>query len=91
MLKQSLDAFVQGDVALAEKVLDSDDVMDDLTEQLVGQLIGMGEKDGKLFRVCFSTASIVKYMERIADHATNVAELTIFMVRGRDVRHGKPR
>jgi len=90
MLKQSLDAFVQGDIGLAEKVLQSDDTVDDLTEQFVNELIEIAEREPEQFRACFSTASIVKYLERISDHSTNVAELTIFMVKGRDVRHGKP-
>ena len=90
LLKQSLDAFVQGDVTMAEKVLQSDDMVDDLTAQFVIQLIEIAEKEPKNFKACFSTASIVKYLERISDHSTNIAELTIFMVKGRDVRHGKP-
>ncbi|MBF0106198.1 MAG: phosphate signaling complex protein PhoU [Deltaproteobacteria bacterium] len=90
MLKESLDAFVNGDVAMAEKVLQGDDMVDDLTEQFVEQLFGLVENESKNYRICFSTASIVKYLERIADHSTNIAELTIFMVKGRDIRHGKP-
>jgi phosphate transport system protein len=50
----------------------------------------MAGRDPKKIDVVFPSASIVRYLERIADHSTNIAELAIFMVKGRDIRHNKP-
>ena len=90
MLKDSLDAFVERDTAKAESVLRRDDDVDDLTEKYVVELLTRAEKEPGGIKVFFPTTSIVRYLERIADHSTNIAELAIFMVKGRDVRHGKP-
>ncbi len=90
MLKESLDAFVERDAAKAEDVLKSDDEVDDLTEKYVTELLDRSIKEPQNIRVFFAASSIVRYLERVADHSTNIAELAIFMVKGRDVRHGKP-
>ncbi|PIR16783.1 MAG: phosphate transport system regulatory protein PhoU [Deltaproteobacteria bacterium CG11_big_fil_rev_8_21_14_0_20_49_13] len=90
MLKESLDAFVEKDVIKAEEVLKSDDEVDDLTERYITELLNRSETEPKSIRILFPATSIVRYFERIADHSTNIAELAIFMVKGRDVRHGKP-
>jgi phosphate transport system protein len=90
MLKFSLDAFVNLDVAKAEEVLKNDDVVDDLTEKFVTELIEKSKTDAELLPTFFPTASIVRYLERIADHSTNIAELAIFTAKGRDVRHNMP-
>lgn len=90
MLKDSLDAFVEGNVQKAEKVLKADDEVDELTEKYVTELIDMAIKEPKNIKVIFPVSSLVRYFERISDHSTNIAELTIFMVKGRDIRHGKP-
>lgn len=90
MLKESLDAFVNGDAKKAEGVLVQDDIVDDMTEKYVTELLDRAEKEPKNVKVVFPVTSIVRYLERIADHSTNIAELAIYMVKGRDVRHGKP-
>jgi len=90
MLKDSLDAFVEMDAKKADSVLKSDDAVDDLTEKYVTELIGMATKSPASINVIFPVTSLVRYLERIADHSTNIAELAIYMVKGRDVRHGKP-
>lgn len=90
MLKDSLDAFVEMDAKKADGVLKSDDAVDDLTEKYVAELIGMATKSPASINVIFPVTSLVRYLERIADHSTNIAELAIYMVKGRDVRHGKP-
>lgn len=90
MLKDSLDAFVEGDVVKAESVLTRDDTVDDLTVKYVEDLLERSEKEPQNIKVLFPLTSIIRYLERISDHSTNIAELTIFMVKGRDVRHGKP-
>jgi phosphate transport system protein len=90
MLKDSLDAFIEEDVARAEGVLKSDDQVDDLTSRNIVELLDKSSIEPQRIRLYYSTASVVRYLERIADHSTNIAELTIFKVQGRDVRHGKP-
>lgn len=87
MLRESLNAFVDGDVDLALKVCRDDDVIDDLTAQLFGELLSFMMEDprtvGRGIRLLF----IAKYLERIADHATNIAEMVVFMVKGKSIRH----
>lgn len=90
MLKDSLDAFVERDSAKAESVLQRDDEVDDLTEKYVKELLERASKEPQKLNVFFPATSIVRYLERISDHSTNIAELAIFMIKGRDVRHGKP-
>jgi phosphate transport system protein len=90
MVRESLDAFVLQDAALARKVCADDDFVDDLTHQLFRELISfMIENQGTITRAIRLT-SIGKYIERIADHATNVAELVIYMVEGKIIRHTIP-
>lgn len=90
MLVDSIDAFVNQNVAKAEGVLKNDDIVDDLTKHYVTEIIDRSMKEPDGIKTFFPTASIVRYLERIADHSTNIAELAIFMVKGRDVRHSKP-
>ena len=90
MLKDGLDAFVEGDVVKAESVLTRDDTVDDLTAKYVEELLEKSEKEPQNIKVFFPLTSIIRYLERISDHSTNIAELTIFMVKGRDIRHGRP-
>lgn len=90
MLKDSLDAFVERDAVKAENVLKSDDEVDDLTEKYVTTLLDQASREPQNIKVLFPMTSIVRYLERIADHSTNIAELAIYMIKGRDVRHGKP-
>ncbi|MFA4875290.1 MAG: phosphate signaling complex protein PhoU [bacterium] len=90
MLKDSIDAFVNFNVAKAEGVLKNDDIVDDLTDCYVGELLDRAGKEPKNLNRLFPATSIVRYLERIADHSTNIAELAIFTAKGRDVRHSKP-
>ncbi|HYO94149.1 MAG TPA: phosphate signaling complex protein PhoU [Polyangiaceae bacterium] len=87
MLHDALDAFVAGDAVKAEQVMTRDDVVDAYYAQLFPELVArmMGDP-GVVFR-CTRLLSLGKYVERIADHATNIAEMVVFMVRGQDVRH----
>lgn len=91
MVRDSLNAFVQSDPALARKVCADDDFIDDLTHQLFRELLSfMIENPGTITRAIRLTF-IGKYLERIADHATNVSELVIYMVEGKNVRHTTPK
>jgi len=90
MVKEALDAFVSGDDALALKVCNDDQFVDDLNEQIQRELITfMMEKPETISRA-IKINYISKCIERIADHATNIAEMVIFMVKGKDIRHTIP-
>jgi len=87
MVKESLDAFVNQDADLARKVCADDDFVDDLTEQLFRELVSfMLENPSNITRAIRLTF-IGKYFERIGDHATNVAELVVYLVEGTIIRH----
>jgi phosphate transport system protein len=90
MLKDSIGAFVSGDEAKAREILGKDDIVDELTEKNVNDLIERSIREPQNIRRIFPAASIVRYLERVADHSTNVAELAIFTAVGRDVRHNLP-
>lgn len=87
MLRDALDAFVRKDVALAQAVLDRDDVLDGLKTQVFRELLThMIEHPAKI-EPSLDLILISRHLERVGDHATNIAEDIIFMVSARDVRH----
>jgi phosphate transport system protein len=89
MLHGALDAFVQWDSEGAERVLGCDDAVDDRCAAIMSTMkVHMSEHAGEI-QAGLRVIRVAKYLERIADHATNVAEQAIFMVRGDDVRHGR--
>ena len=87
MVKDSLDAFVNRDAALARKVVTDDDFVDDLTEQLFRELVSFMLENPKTITRAIRLTFVGKYIERIADHATNVAELVVYLVEGKIIRH----
>jgi len=87
MVRQALDAFVTEDVALARAVLKADDHVDALYGQLLRDSMKMVEEQPGRVKDGFRFAFCAKYLERVADHATNIAEMVVFMVSGDDVRH----
>jgi phosphate transport system protein len=87
MVKESLDAFVRGDEDLAIKVCTDDQFVDDLNEQIQRELLTFMIEDPNTISRSIKINYISKCLERIADHATNVAEMVIFMVKGKDIRH----
>ncbi|HJV65708.1 MAG TPA: phosphate signaling complex protein PhoU [Geomonas sp.] len=87
MVKKALDAFVRGDENLAIKVCQDDQVVDDLNEQIQRELLTFMIGDPTTIARAIKINYISKCLERIADHATNVAEMVIFMVKGKDIRH----
>ena len=91
MLGRSLGALIYRNIVLAGEVLESDDVVDRYRDRIFEHLLaGMIEKPSQAAQhLQFVLAT--RYLERIADHATNVAEDIIFWVRGLDVRHGRAR
>ncbi len=90
MVKEALDAFVSGDANLARKVCADDDFVDDLTHQLFRELLSFMLENPKTITRAIRITFIAKYLERIADHATNVAELVVYMVEGKIIRHTAP-
>ena len=87
MVGEALDAFVRGDSVLARKVLDEDDYIDNLNEQIFRELLSFMMENPKAISRAIRLSFISKYIERIADHATNVAELVVYMVEGKIIRH----
>jgi phosphate transport system protein len=90
MLHDALDAFVAGDATKAEQVVERDNVVDAYYAQLFPELVAHMMSDPTVVFRSTRMLSIGKYIERIADHATNIGELVVFMVRGQDVRHSGP-
>ena len=87
MVKEALDAFVNHDAGLARKVCTDDDFVDDLTHQLFRELLSFMLENPQTITRAIRITFISKYLERIADHATNVAELVVYMVEGKIIRH----
>lgn len=90
MVKQSIDAFVKDDAMLARKVLTDDDFVDDLMEQLFRELLSFMLEDPRTISRAIRLSFIAKYLERMADHATNIAELVVYLVEGKNIRHITP-
>jgi phosphate transport system protein len=89
MLRDALRAFVDGDTALAEQVLGRDDSVDGRCGAVITTMCDYIATHGGDAAGGLRVVRVAKYLERIADHATNLAEEVIFMVRGDDVRHGR--
>jgi len=87
MVREALDAFVRGDHILAGKVCGDDQVVDRLNEQIQRELLAVMLGGPAIIGRAVRINQISKRLERIADHATNVAEMVIFMVKGKDIRH----
>lgn len=90
MVKQSIDAFVKDDAMLARKVLTDDDFVDNLMEQLFRELLSFMLEDTRTISRAIRLSFIAKYLERMADHATNIAELVVYLVEGKNIRHITP-
>ena len=87
MLRDALDAYVRRDLAMAEAVLNEDDTLDALKTQVFRELLTYMLSDPSKIEPALDLILISRHLERIGDHATNVAEDVIFMVSARDVRH----
>jgi phosphate transport system protein len=86
-LKRALDAFVTQDVAKAEAVMGADETIDALYLKIFNDMLALMMEDPKNIRRATAVMFAAKHLERFADHAVNVAEMVVFMVRGQDVRH----
>ena len=87
MVRKALDAFVNRDPELARSVLASDDAVDNMRTASYHELISFMEKNPQQISQALYLLSTVRNLERIADHATNIAEDVLFLVKGIDVRH----
>jgi phosphate transport system protein len=90
-LKKALDAFVTLDVPKAEEVMRDDDLLDTLYQKIFADLLALMMEDSRNIRRATAVMFVAKHLERFGDHATNVAEMVVFMVRGKDVRHPRSR
>ncbi len=87
MVRHALEAFISGDAALAQRVLESDDEADRLKREISNAMIAAMGQSPEHIRQGLDTIIIARNLERVADHATNIAEDVIFWTRGADVRH----
>ena len=87
MLHQALEAFVSEKIALAQSVLAEDDVLDNLKDQVFRDLLQIMIREPQTVEPGLDLILISRHLERVGDHATNVAEDVIFIVEARDVRH----
>jgi phosphate transport system protein len=87
MIVDALEAFLRGDAELAAAVTQRDDYIDQLNSQIFRELLTFMMEDPKTITRATRLMFIGKYLERMGDHATNIAEMVIFMVKGKDIRH----
>jgi phosphate transport system protein len=87
MVKESLDAFVHRNSELARKVCRDDDFIDDLNHQIFRELLSFMIEQPQTTTRAIRISFISKNLERIADHATNIAELVVYLVEGKIIRH----
>ena len=87
MVRKSLDAFVQRDEHMAKEVVIADDEVDELKDTVYRDLLALAERGEYPVRAAFDLIFVAHNLERIADHATNIAESVLFLVKGVDVRH----
>lgn len=87
MVKDSLDSFIKQDVKLARSVLTRDDQIDDLGEQIFRELLTFMISDPSNIPRALQLVLVSRHLERVADHATNIAENVIYLVQGKDIRH----
>jgi phosphate transport system protein len=90
MVKDALDAFIRGDAVLAQAVIGRDDAVDALTVQIFNELMIFMVRDPEIIPRAARVTYVAKYLERLADHATNIAEMVIYLVKGQLVRHLHP-
>jgi len=87
MLREALDAFVNKDAQTAWEVLDKDDFVDDLNKQIFRELLTFMIEDPHTISRAIRITYVSKYLERVADHATNIAEMVVYLVEGKMIRH----
>src|SRR5919108_4495776 len=89
ILKESLDAFVNGDAELAHRVIEGDRYIDDVCEQMLRELLTYMFEEPATISRALRLMFVARNLERIGDHAANIAEMVIFLVEGHDIRHSQ--
>ncbi|MCY7389057.1 MAG: phosphate signaling complex protein PhoU [Burkholderiales bacterium] len=87
MLKTALDAFARLDIAAAAKVVKQDQIVDEQFRGIMRQLVTFMMEDPRTISACIDVLFIAKAIERIGDHAKNMSEYVVYLVKGKDVRH----
>jgi phosphate transport system protein len=87
MVRQALDAFVRGDAELARRVIAADDEVDQLTEDSFRALLTYMMENPRNIASAIRLTFIGKYFERMADGATNISEMVVFLVSGKNIKH----
>jgi len=87
MLRDALNSYVSRDTAAVQSVLDRDDALDDLDMKVFRDLLDGMLKNAETIATALNLILIARHLERVGDHATNIAEDVIFIVAARDVRH----
>lgn len=89
MVRDALKSFIAADVPLARKVIEADRAVDARYAQAFRQLLNLMTENPSGILAVTRVQAVAKYLERIGDHATNLAEMVVFMVQGKDIRHAK--
>lgn len=87
MLHQAIDAYVGLDSHLARQVCESDNCVDELNREIIYELLDVMHKKPELIEPALSLFSASRHVERVADHATNIAEDVVYLVEGEIIRH----
>jgi phosphate transport system protein len=91
MLKQAMDALVTRDASRARDVIDSDEQVDELYHRALPELFRLMSRSPELLQSGLHCQAVAKHLERIGDHATNIAEEVVYMVEATDIRHAGKR
>ncbi len=89
MVKDSIKAFIEKDSKLAKEIISRDDLVDNLVVQIYNELLFFMVQDPTLIQRATKITFISKYLERIADHSTNICEQTVYYVEGKVLRHSE--
>jgi len=89
MVRESVEAFIAGDTQLAQSVRLTDDQVDELRDKILRELLTYMMDDPRVIEQALALILVSRHLERIGDHANNIAEDVIYLVQGRDVRHPK--
>jgi phosphate transport system protein len=90
-LRESLDAFVNQDAEMAKRVIQNDGYLDAVSRQMLQDLMTCMHEDPANVSRALRLIFVIRKLERVGDHAANIAEMVIFLVEGHDVRHGRGR
>lgn len=90
MMREALDAFVRRDADLARQVIPEDNKVDGLKNQIFRELLTFMMEDPRTIPRAIRLILVSRHLERIADHATNIAEMVVFLVEGKNIRHAPP-